>query len=69
MPHKTREIEEKQGLPMRDVLIKLYREKGTTRAMATELKVNQSTVIYWLMRQRLSIQNVLVDDRTGERVS
>lgn len=69
MSHKIKSIEKNHGRPMRDLLIDLYREKGTTKAVAKELKIGPSTVTYWLMKSHLSIQSVLVDDRTGERVS
>lgn len=69
MKHKLKNVEASRGRPVRDVLIDLFKEKGTQAAVAGELGVNQSTVSQWLVRSRLSIQSVLVDDVTGERVS
>jgi hypothetical protein len=52
---------EQYGKPLRQVLIDLFEKHGSIRPVAKELGVQQSTVSYWLLRERLELVSRAVE--------
>jgi len=62
-----KEIEIREGRPIKDVLVELFNRYGTQRAVADALGVDQSTLSYWLLRLGLEQRTVLVDRERKEK--
>lgn len=56
---KMREMEQEFGQPIDELLIYLFDELGSQRAVAEELGVSQSTVSIWLLKLGLEQTTVL----------
>jgi hypothetical protein len=55
-----REVEQREGRPIADVLRDLYALHGTQSAVADALGIDQSTLSLWLLRLGLEQRTVLV---------
>lgn len=64
-----KQIEEKEGKPITEILIELYNEHGTQTAVAAALGINQSTLNRWLLYLSLEQKTVLVPLEREEKAS
>ena len=63
MPSKMKQIEARKGIPIKEVLVESFSRNSTQSAVARELGVSQSTINLWLIRLRLRIKTILVEDQ------
>lgn len=59
-------VEAQYGKPLRDVLIDLFQSHGNINVVAKNLGVHQSTVSYWLLRERLNLVTRAIPDVVRE---
>jgi DNA-binding transcriptional regulator LsrR (DeoR family) len=55
-----REIEEREGEPIREVLVRLYQQHRTQQEVAESLGISRATLAVWLIRLGLTEKTVLV---------
>lgn len=60
MASKFKEIEQREGQPMPEILTALYQKCGNLDAVAASLGVSQGTISLWLTRCGLELRYVLV---------
>lgn len=61
--NKYEQIEQQYGLPMDELLKRLYEEHGSGRAVAAALGIDQATLSKWLLKLDLQQSVVLVPRR------
>jgi predicted transcriptional regulator len=59
-PGKYKAIEAERGKPIRELLIELFEKHGSTKKVAKELGVSQSTLSTWLSIHGLKLKTILV---------
>lgn len=62
-------VEAQYGKPLRQVLIDLFQKHGNINVVAKNLSVQQSTVSYWLLRERLNLVTRAIPDTESEAQS
>lgn len=55
-----RQIEEREGEPIREVLARLYQQYSTQQEVAESLGISRATLAVWLIRLGLAEKTVLV---------
>lgn len=56
-----RQIEVREGLPIRELLKNLFKQYGTQTRVAEKLGIDQSTLSDWLLKLDLEQRTVLVE--------
>lgn len=60
MPTKMKEIEEREGKPITDVICELYEKHGQQTKVAKQLNIAQSTLNIWLLKLGLSEKTIII---------
>lgn len=60
MASKFKEIEQREGQPMREILTALYQKYGNLDLVAESLGVSQGTISLWLTRCGLELRYALM---------
>lgn len=60
MSSKMRDIQQERGKSLKQLIIELWDQHGSQRAIAEELGVSQGTISLWMLRLGLSFKTVIV---------
>lgn len=61
MKSKIKKIEQLEGRPIKEILMDDFDELGTQQAVANKYQVNQSTIVYWILKLGLQMKTTLVE--------